>query len=107
MAFQVPKDVVKASKNLCSALLTDAGGASAIANSLDWDRQYIHKFIRIGYVPLTSVYEVSALLRVSPWALSYFKLMEVLGEESPSLKAIIRKTVLLPPEKERILRMLK
>lgn len=107
MAYKVPSDIVKASKALCYSILNAAGGSSAVANSLDWNRQNVHKFMRIGYVPLKSVHEVAVLLNVSPWCLSYFKLMEALGEESIPFRLVVNKTALLPAEKARILGMLK
>jgi hypothetical protein len=107
MAFKVPSDIIKASKALSVSILKDAGGSSAVANSLDRDRQYIHNCTSRGYVPVKSVYDISRLLGVSAWTLCYHKLMEAFGEEAPSFKEVIKEAPLLPKEKTRILNMLR
>lgn len=106
--YIVSASLIKASRALSSTLVKKAGGSSAIANSLEWDRQYMHIYLKKGYIPLQRVFEISALLKVSPWALSYFKLVEVLGPaESPSFHEVLKKSPLLPEEKEKIAAVLK
>lgn len=108
MAYEVPAKLVKASKELFRAIIVAAGGPSAVANSLDWDRQYITQYIRYGYVPMTRTYDVAKLLGISPFALSYFKFLEALGEdELPSFKKVVTETAILPAEKAKILDILK
>jgi len=106
MGYVVPKNIIKASSLLCQSILTASGGASAIANTLDWDRQYVHKYMQRGYIPLVQVYDISQLLKVSEWTISYHKLMEVFGEGSPKIETVIRESGLLPAEKRRILDVL-
>ncbi len=108
MTYKVSSEIVKASKTLCRSILEAAGGSSAVANSLDWDRRYIHKYMKIGYMPLERVYEIADLLSVSPWALAYFKLLETVGPDyAPTFKDVVHKTALVPPEKNRILALIK
>lgn len=107
MKYKVSTKDIRASKELCVTLLDVAGGASAIANSLEWDRQYIQMCYQQGYVPLVRVYEVGKLLGVSPYSLSYLKFLEALGEETPEFKKVVEGTPLLPAEKTRILEIVK
>lgn len=107
MAYKVPPEVVRASKALCYSILDVAGGSAAIANSLNWNRQYIHKCMKAGSVPRRGVYEVSKVVGVSPWALSYTMLAEALGEEAPAFRTVVNQTNLLATEKARILAMIK
>lgn len=103
MAFPVAPTEIKASKELCKAVISACGGSAAVANSLDLKRQHVHKWITTGFVPLRHVYEVSQLLEVSPWVLSYRKLAEVFGFEAPSLEEVVRMSPLLPAEQDRII----
>lgn len=107
MAFQVPSKLIKASRLLSVSLLLQADGASAIANSLGYNRQYVHKWMVNGYVPLVRVWDVAMLLDVSQWALSYHKLAEVFGKEAPNFAQVVQATPLLPAQKEIILALLK
>lgn len=106
MAYKVPKFTVNASKELCRSIVKGCGGPSALANSLGLDRQYVGKYMKAGYIPLVQVYDFSKLLNVSIWALSYYKLMEVMGESSPLLEDVIKDTPLLPAEKTRLLKII-
>lgn len=107
MAYKVPSNLVKASKLLCVSVLEQCGGSAAVANSLGYNRQYVHKWITNGYVPLVQVYDVSKLLGVSQWVLSFHKLSEVFGEAAPSFESVVKKTPLLPAQKQKVLAALR
>ena len=102
MAFPVAPEIIKASKELCKAVISACGGPAAVANSLDMHRQYVHKWTTAGYVPLRHVYEVSKLLDVSPWVLSYKKLAEVFGLASPLFGRVVEESRLMPAVQDRI-----
>lgn len=103
MAYKVPLNIIKASKALCVSIIKSSGGPSAIANSLEYNRQYVFKWVKLGYVPLVQAYDVSQLLKVSQWVISYHKLLEVFGENAPSFSETVKDSPLLPAEKKRIL----
>ena len=103
MAYEVPTNVIKASKKLSKCLLLTCGGSSGIANSLGIARQLVFTWMAAGYVPLVKVYEVAQLLNVSPWLLSYHKLMEVFGEESPAFLDVLKsQEALLPADLQKV-----
>ena len=106
MKYELPKALGVAAKELCRVILVNAGGASAIANSLKWDRQYIHICMTTGSVPLERAYEVSQLLKVSPWAISYLRLAKVFGDDRPKFKTIVNQSPILPAQKTEILNLL-
>ena len=103
MPYSLSAKQAKVAKKLCTALLKEAGGASAVANSLGSKRQYIFTDMAQGYVPLKRVYDICTLLNVSPWALSYVKLAQVFGEQAPQLKSVIQESPLLTSKKKELL----
>lgn len=94
MSYEVPEHLINASQELCRSILAAGGGHSALANSIGCDRQYVYQWNRQGYVPLAKVHDVSSVLNVSEWAVSYHKLMEIFGLKSPSLHAVLENTPL-------------
>lgn len=103
MSNKVTTRTAKVAALLLEQLIETAGGEAAIANSLGWDRQYVHMQIKRGYVPLKRVYQVATLIECSPWALSYVKLVEAFGHsQSPILETVIRETWLSKLQKESL-----
>ena len=96
----------RAAKDLCRALIKAFGGFAAIANKIGVTRQHIYAADQVGCVGLSLVYRMAKELNVSPWALSYVKLYQVFGEDSPALETVVRDSPLLPAEKQSILRTL-
>jgi ABC-type uncharacterized transport system YnjBCD permease subunit len=95
---------VKASAMLFKELVYFCGGTSAIANSLGEYRQKVNVWLNRGFAPVDRVYELSKLLGVSPWALSYYKISTMLGPElSPTFKEIVGALPLPLPTKEELL----
>lgn len=103
MAYPVPPNIVRASSALCASIIQIVGGSAAVGNSLGWGRQYIHKMMQAGYVPLLSVYEVAQVIQCSCWCLAYHKLMEVFGDASPPFEEVVAKSPLDEADKKRII----
>lgn len=103
MIDKLSNKLITASSLLCHSIIEQCGGSAALANSLDKDRQYVHKWMKTGYVPLSQVYEVSQFLEISPWTLSYYKLAIIFGKDSPSFKSIVDKSPLPSSVKANIL----
>lgn len=100
--------MVKASKLLFRCIIDAAGGSSKVGAKAGFTRQAIHNFEAAGYVPLTRVYEVASELELTAWHLSYFKLMEVFGDRSPSFYKIVEECPLLSTkDKAKILKLMK
>ena len=96
----------KAAETLCRSIIEAFGGYSAIANRVDTSRQHVYAADISGCVGLSLVYRMAKELNVSPWTLSYKKLYQVFGEDSPSLETVVKDSPLLPAEKQSILRLL-
>lgn len=111
MPYPVSENIEKASTLLCRHILREAGGSSAIANSLvDFQtvhssRQCIHKYIKCGFVPLKAIYDISVLLEVPVWALNYAGLLKVHGENTPPFHKVVEQLQLLPATKKAIMNM--
>lgn len=108
MRAKVPASIIVASKLLFSTLVEKYGGSSEVGRKTGLSRQYVNNFIVNGYVPLIQVYSIAKALKLSVWHLSYYKLMEVFGSESPNFRKLVHDlTILTKDEKERILKVLK
>ena len=108
MSYPIPSKLNKASKHLCKSILTHFGGSAAVANSLtayniESSRQYVHAWIKSGAVPFNQLHDVSLVLNVSQWALSYAKLLSILGDKAPSFEEVVKATPLDPGKKVQIL----
>ena len=86
----VMENKAKASAMLFRELVYLCGGTSAIANSIGEYRQKVNVWVKNGTAPAERVYELSKLLEVSPWALSYYKASLLLGPElSPPFEKVV------------------
>lgn len=103
MPYKIPASTIKASKLLCNEVLSAHGGATPVAHILDTDLQRVRNWIDQGYVPLTAVWDVAQSLKVSPWCLSYYKLVQALGEEEKYLHNVIHEANLIPAVRNKIL----
>lgn len=96
----------EACKQLMQELIVVCGGVSALGNSLEYDRQHVHKWYKLGYIPLVQVYNVSELLSIDQWAFSYCKLYEVFGfKRSPKFADIVKAAPLAKPIKDIIIEL--
>lgn len=104
MKYKVPSNIINASRLLLKALVEHHGGSSEVAEKIGTARQAVHIFERNGYVPLVQVHSVAKILHCKVWHLSYVKLMEVFGKETPDFRILVNKITVLPKEvKDKIL----
>jgi hypothetical protein len=103
MPYRIPPKLKKASEALSREVILAAGGSAAVGNSLGIDRRYFHNNLRRGYIPLGNVHDVSEILGVSPWALSYYKLLEIFGKNSPKFLDVLEEANLFPESVKTIL----
>lgn len=106
MKYKLPPNIIPASKMLFRCIVDAAGGSSEVGSKTGFIRQAIHNFETSGYVPLVRVNEVATGLKLTPWHLSYFKLMQVFGDKSPSFYKLVKECSLLSAEdKAKILKV--
>lgn len=108
MKYKVSSSILNASKLLLRAIIDNFGGTTKVGNAVSMERQAIHNFYAQGYVPLTQVYSFAKNLKLKVWHISYFKLLEVHGDDAPHIADLIKDCELLSKEdKAKILKAFK
>jgi len=106
MKYKVTSNIKLASSLMLRYIIDYYGGQTEVARLNKLTRQLVQTFVGYGYVPLSTVYSVAVTLKVPIWALSYTKLMEVFGENTPALDTVIKDLKILTPEqKEQLLKL--
>lgn len=106
MKFKVPSNIENASKLLFRTIIERLDGSTAVGNTVGLERQFIHNFQVYGYIPLKQVYSIAKHLKLKVWHLSYYKLMEVHGHDSPSITSLVKELAFLTKEdKDKILKL--
>jgi hypothetical protein len=106
MRFKVSSSIENASKLLLRTIIERLEGTTNVGNMVGLLRQDIHKFKTEGYVPLKQVYSIAKDLKVKVWHLSYYKLMEVHGNDSPHMSTLVKELPFLTKEdKAKILKV--
>jgi len=98
MKYKVSANATNASKLLFRQLITNLGGSTKVGNAVDLQRQAIHNFYVQGYVPLTQVYSIAKKLKLKVWHLSYYKLLEVHGDDAPQIPELLKELDVLSKE---------
>lgn len=106
MRYPVPAKLVKASKLLLLLLIENCGGTQATANQVKVSKQGIIHFKNRGYIPLAKIYSIAKDMQESVWALSYFKLYEIFGTDSPDFSNIVVATKLSSEAKAKVLKII-
>jgi len=105
MTYVISDDLKKKAKLLLEYIIEYYGGYAEVGAKTNSVRQRIYTYIVYGYVPLSNVYTIAKPLKVSVWALSYVKLAEVFGEQSPSFEKVVNDLKFLDPKiKARLLK---
>lgn len=110
MKYKVPANITNASKLLLKVIIKKYGGSTKVGDLTGFTRQAVHNFETEGYVPLIQVYSIAKALKLKVWHLSYFKLMEVFGPETPDFEVLVKRlstVVLDDDDKEKILKVYK
>jgi len=108
MRYKVNSHIKLASSLMLKYIIEYYGGKSEVARMSKLTRQVVQTFGNYGYVPLSTVYSIAVALKVPIWGLSYAKLMEVFGENTPSIDTILKDLKILSTEqKEQILKICK
>lgn len=111
MKYKVPKNTKKAAALLLKIIVDKLGGYTAIGRKTGHSKQSIRAAVEQGYISLNMVYGVSEKYKITPWALSYTKLAEALGEKYRSLPEvmvdIMYDGVITEEERTKILKLLK
>jgi len=89
VSYVVPDSIKRKAKLLLDYIIEYHGGYAEVGAKTNSVRQRIYTYIVYGYVPLSNVYTIAKPLKVSVWALSYVKLAEVFGEQSPSFESVV------------------
>ena len=106
MKYKVPANIVTSSKLLLLLIIKNLGGSSEVGRRSGFTRQAIYNFEVEGYVPLVQVYSLAKSLKLKVWHLSYFKLMEVFGIETPDFESLIKRlSILTDEDKGKILKV--
>lgn len=107
MKYRITDNVTKASALLLKAIVEQYGGYSEVARLAKTSRQAINNYINYGHTPLIKVYSIARSLKVSVWALSYVKLLEVFGEQSVPFETVLKELNLNKATKDSILKTYK
>lgn len=106
MKFKVTSNITNASALLLSIIFDRLGGSTEVGNRVGLERQNIHNFEVNGYVPLKQVYSIAKDLKLKVWHLSYSKLMEVHGNDTPHMPALVKELKFLTnDDKDKILKV--
>ncbi len=103
MTYKVPSNIKSAAKLLLTLLIEQHGGQSEVGRLCRLPRQTLFTSVTKGYVALPLTYTIAKKLKTDIWTLSYVKLMEVFGENSPEFSDIIIDCSLSSNEKEKIM----
>lgn len=105
MKFKVSSNVMNASKLLFCIILDRLGGSTIVGRKIGLSRQAVHNFEISGYCPLKQVYSIAKDLNLKVWHLSYYKLMEVHGYDTPHFPDLVKElSFLTQADKAKILK---
>src|SRR6187431_1835952 len=108
MKYKVNQDLKKAAALLLKMIIDYYEGTTEVAKATKRSRQVVHSFLTYGYIPLQQSYHFARALKVSVWAVSYVKLLEVFAEQSTPFETVVTDLPILSAEqKTQILKLVK